>query len=83
MALGTLALGHVFSSVHLPNVTYLLNKLTLSTKLPIDSLTDNIVERLKFSLVERSFYNRIYERNPQNSDFVDLPFDGDQRLIAG
>ena len=58
-------------------------KLTLSTNLPIDSLTDNIVERLKFSLVERSFNNRIYERNPQNSNCFYLPFDGDQRLIAG
>ena len=25
----------------------------------------------------------MYESNPRNADFVELPFDGDQRLIAG
>ena len=25
----------------------------------------------------------MYERNPRNADFIDLPFDDDQKLIAG
>ena len=33
------------------------------------------------SLIEQSFYNRMYESNPRNDDFDGLPFDGDERLI--
>ena len=51
-------------------------------KLPIDCLTDNIVERLKVSLTKQCFDNRIYEGNTQNYDFNDLSFDGDERLIT-
>ena len=54
----------------------------LFTKLPIDCLTKNILERLKVSSIKRSLDNRRYEINPQNSNFDDLPFDGDERLIA-
>ena len=54
----------------------------LSTKKLIDRLTDNSVEILKVSLIERLLDNRIYEINPQHSDFYDLPFGGDERLIA-
>ena len=49
---------------------------------PIDSLTYNSVERFKVSLIKQLLGNRIYESNPQNSDFGDLPFDGDEILIA-
>ena len=38
---------------------------------------------LKVSSIGRSFDNRMYESNHQNSDFDDLPFDGDQMLISG
>ena len=34
------------------------------------------------SLIERYFDNGMYESNPQNADFDDLPLDGDQRLIT-
>ena len=54
----------------------------LFTRQPIDNVTDSIVERLKVSSIERSFDKRIYESNPQNSDFDDLSFDGDERLIT-
>ena len=54
----------------------------LFTRQPIDNVTDSIVERLKVSSIERSFDKRIYESNPQNSDFDDLSFDGDERLIC-
>ena len=54
----------------------------LFTKLPIYSLTDNLVEKLRCSLIKRSVYNKIYESNSQNSDFDEKPFDGDERLIA-
>ena len=49
---------------------------------PIDSLTYNSVERFKVSLIKQSLGNIIYESNPQNSDFGDLPFDSDEILIA-
>ena len=55
----------------------------LFTKKPMDRVTDNILERLKVSSIERSFDKIMYEINPRNSDFVYLPFYGDQRLIAG
>ena len=55
----------------------------LFTKWPIDGLSDNILERLKVSLTNQLFDNRMYESSPQNSDFVDFNFDGDQRLISG
>ena len=44
-------------------------ELRLFPKLPIDFLTSNIIERLKVGSVEQSFYNKIYEINPQNNDF--------------
>ena len=50
-------------------------KQRLFTKLPIDLLTDNSVERLKVSLIERSFDNRIYEINTRNTYFDDLPIE--------
>ena len=52
------------------------------TKLPIDCLTDNIAERLKFSSDEQLFDNIMHENNPRNDDFDDLPLDGDGRLIS-
>ena len=53
------------------------------TKLTIDSLTDNTVEKLKVSSIGKSLDNITYESNPQKANFVDLPFDGDQRLLPG
>ena len=52
------------------------------TKQPIYNLTKNIVEMLNISSIKLYFDNRIYESNPQNSNFDDLRFDGDERLIA-
>ena len=43
---------------------------------------NNIVERLKVSSIKRSLDNIIYVSKPQNNDFDDLPFDGDERLIS-
>ena len=37
---------------------------------------------LKVSSIEQSFDNRIYESNPRNADFDDLPFDCDERFIT-
>ena len=54
----------------------------LFTKLPIDSLTDNTVERLKVISIERLFDNIIYESDPLNANFYYLPFDCDERLIT-
>ena len=45
-------------------------------------LTNNKVERFKVSLIEWSLDNRKYESNHQNTNFDDLTFDGDERLIA-
>ena len=64
------------------SVTYLFNMNKVCSKIPIDRLNNNIVEMLKVSSIKRSFHNRIYEINPQNADFGDLPFDGDHMLIA-
>ena len=55
---------------------------TFFTKRSIYWLTDNIIERLKVILIRRSFDNRIHESNPRNSNFDELPFDGDERLIT-
>ena len=52
------------------------------TNIPIDRLKDNGVEMLKVSLIERYLDNRIYKSNTGNVDFDDLPFDGDNMLIA-
>ena len=52
------------------------------TKKLIYSLTNNIVERLEVSSIERSFDNIIYESKPLNANFDDLPFDGYEILIA-
>ena len=57
-------------------------KRRLFTKQPINSLTDNSVERLKVNSIKRLLDNIIYESNPQNTDFDDLPFDGDEGWIA-
>ena len=57
-------------------------KQSLFTKRPIDNLTDNSVERLKVSSVEWSLGNKIYKSNHQNADLDDLPWNGDERLIA-
>ena len=53
------------------------------TKLTIDSLTDNTVEKLKVSSIGKSLDNITYESNPQKANFFDLRFNGDQRLISG
>ena len=50
----------------------------VSTKVTIDCLTNNRVEKLKVSLIEQLFDNVIYESNPQNVDFDDLPFNDDE-----
>ena len=57
-------------------------KQRLFTKHPIDILNNISVERLKVSSIEMFLDNRIYESNPKNSDFYDLPCDGDEMLIA-
>ena len=51
-------------------------------KRPIYILTNNIIERLKVSLIELSLYNIIYKSDPKNADFYDLCFDGNKRLIT-
>ena len=53
------------------------------TKQLIYSLTNNIVEGLKVGSIEQSFDNIIYESNPINANFDDLPFDGDEIFITG
>ena len=53
----------------------------LFTKKQTDRLNDNIVEKFKVILTKIVFDNRIYESNPQNYDFDDLPFDDDEMLI--
>ena len=58
-------------------------ELKLFIKRPIDHLTDNIVERLRVSSIELSFDQWMYDSNSWIFDFVELTFDGDQRLIAG
>ena len=51
-------------------MNYLLNINKCCKKKPIDFLTDNNVERLKVSLIERSSDNRIYKGNPLNDNFM-------------
>ena len=53
----------------------------LFTKRPMDSLTNNIVEMLNFSLTKKLFDNWMYEGNSQNANFYYLPIYGDERLI--
>ena len=53
----------------------------LFTKLQIDCLTDDKLEKLKVISKEQSVDNIIYESNPQNDDFDDLSFHGDKRVI--
>ena len=48
----------------------------------MDCFTTDIVERLKFSSIEKYFDNIIYESNYQNAKFDDLTFDGDESLIT-
>ena len=55
---------------------------SLSTEQPIDNLTNNIHEVLNVSFIKLLLDNRIYESNPRNANFYDLPFEGDERLIA-
>ena len=57
-------------------------KLRLFTRQPIDCLNGNKVEGMKVSLIGQSLDNRIYENNPRNTGFNDLPFDGYERFIA-
>ena len=57
-------------------------KQRLFTKLPIDNLTNNIVENLIFSSIKLLFDNWMYKINPQNDDFNDFYFDGDDRFIT-
>ena len=54
----------------------------LFTEQPIDCLTDNTVERLKVGLIGQSLDDITYKINPQNDDFDDLPFDGNERFIT-
>ena len=58
------------------------NKQRLFTERPIYCLTDNNVEMLKVSLIKRWLDNIRHKSNPQNADFDDLPFDGNERLIV-
>ena len=51
-------------------------------EVPIYIVTNNIVERLKVSSIKISLDKRLYESNPQNANFDDFPFDGDERLIG-
>ena len=48
----------------------------------MDCLTNNIIERLKFSSIGWPFDNIIYKINPVIADYDDFPFDGYQRLIT-
>ena len=57
-------------------------KQNLFTKRPIDCLTDNNVEILKVVLIEQSLDYRRYTSNIQKYNFGDLPFDGNEMLIA-
>ena len=52
-------------------------------KQQIYCLIHNILKQLKFSSIERFFDNQMFENNPQNAKFDCLPFDDDQRFIAG
>ena len=63
-------------------MTYLLNMNKGCSKRPVDRLTDNIIERLMINRTEWLLDNRIYESNTKNFDFDNLPFDGDEMLIA-
>ena len=57
-------------------------KKRLFTQQTIYCLTDNKLERLKVSLTKWSLDNRRHKSNHQNDDFYDLPFDGDEMMIA-
>ena len=48
----------------------------------IDHLTDKKIESLKVSFFERLLDKKIYESNPRNADYENLPFGGDEKLIA-
>ena len=54
----------------------------LITRQTIGHSNDNIVERLKVSLIKQLFENWKCGINPQNSNFGDLPFDYYQILIT-
>ena len=54
----------------------------LFTKLPIDRLTGNIVERLKVSSIKWLFDNIIYKSYPLNDDYGDIYFGSDVSLIT-
>ena len=55
----------------------------LFIKSPIERLKYNIVESLNVSSIKLFFDNWIYVSNYRNADLDDLPFNGNQRLIAG
>ena len=48
----------------------------------MDRLPDIIIEMLRVSSIEWSLDNRIYKSNPQNINFNDLAFNGDESFIA-
>ena len=64
------------------NDLYIKYKQRLFIKRQIYPLIDNIVERLKVNLIKLLLDNKIYQINPWNADFDDLPFDGEKRLLA-
>ena len=53
------------------------------TKIPIDSLNYDKVERLRVISVELFFENLMYVSNTWNENFYDLPLYGYQSLISG
>ena len=52
------------------------------TKLPIDCLTNDMVDILKVSLIKKILDKWMYVINPWYYDLSDVPFDDDERLIA-
>ena len=56
-------------------------KQSLFTKQPIDCLTENIIEMLKASMTKRLLDKNNDKSHHWNSDFDNLTFDRDQRLI--
>ena len=57
-------------------------KQILFVERPMYRLTNNNVERLNVSSIKRLVDNRRYKINHRNANFGDLPFDGDEMLIA-
>ena len=57
-------------------------KRRLFTKQPINSLTDNSVERLKVNSIKRLLDNIIYKSNSLYANFYYLPFDRNESWVA-